>query len=88
MLKYELEGGGVFLEAPACADYQAGMVINDGAKEGLAFFAVNDKIRAVHKVGNPEVIDVRLLELFTRCRSRFFLDEIIVGNKLPQGSFA
>ncbi|MBU1486731.1 hypothetical protein KKH56_01590 [bacterium] len=69
------------------------MIINGSDKEGLAFLAINDKLvldsdrgmGAVAKKGNPEVIDVRLLKLFTRCRSRFFLDEMIVGNKFARG---
>ena len=64
---------------------QTGMVVNGSDKEGLALLAINDKMGAVHKIGNPEVIDVRFLKLLTRSWNWSFLDEMIVGNKFARG---
>lgn len=63
-----LESGSVFLERPGGGDDEAGMIIDDAAEEELVPDAVDFKSQAMHKIREPEIIDVRFLELFPGLR--------------------
>jgi len=78
----------VFLKGPGGADDESGMIVDNAAEEELVSDAVDFKVQTVHKIREPEIIDVRFLELFSGLRRLGFGLQVIVDDELSDGVFA
>jgi hypothetical protein len=53
--------GGVFTEGKAGADEHPAVIVDDGAEDHLALAFTRANPRAVHEVGDPQIVGVRHL---------------------------
>ena len=78
----------VFVKGPGGSDDEAGMIIDNAAEEEFVFDAVDFKVQTMHKIREPEIIDVRFFELFSGLRRLGFGLQVIVDDELSDGVFA
>lgn len=78
----------VLLKRPGGAHDKTGMIIDDAAEKEFASDAVDFKAQAMHKIREPEFIDMRFLELFPGLRRLGFGFQVMVQNKFSDGVFA
>ena len=71
--------------AEGMADHHAGVVVDDGAQDGLDRAVVGADLRAVHEVADPEVVDVIHLKGFAHIGALLDREPALGFNDSEQG---
>jgi hypothetical protein len=58
LLEDDRQGADRLGDAEGMADHPAGMIINDGAEDGLGRAIRGEDLRPVHEIRDPEIVDV------------------------------
>ena len=64
------------------------MIIDDAAEEEFVSDAVDFEAQAMHKIREPEIVDMRFLEFFPGLRRRGFGLQVMVEDEFSDGVFA